>query len=153
MIILYDNKEKMPWDFSFYGHEMKKSHLITGDYTIEGLETEIVIERKRSTGEISQNLGSKAKAFFSEIDRMQSIKRRYLILEFSPQDLMDFPLNSGIPKYLIPKIRINSSYLSKQIERIENEMNVCVCFCNNREQAMDKVIEILERTYEEVNGR
>lgn len=90
MIILYDTREKLPWDFTFHGHEMELASIKTGDYTIKGHETEIVIERKKSTGEIAQNIGSKAKSFNAEIERMQSIKRRYMIFEFSPQDLVNF---------------------------------------------------------------
>lgn len=148
MIILYDKQEKIPWDFSFFGHKMEQSHLKTGDYTIKGMETKIIIERKRSTGEIAQNLGSKSKAFFSEIDRMQNIEKRYLILEFSPEDLVVFPQKSGIPQFLIPKIRINAAYLSKQIELIEYKHNINVIFANNRSNAMEIANKILEETYD-----
>ena len=153
MIILYDTREKLPWDFSFYGHEMELASIKTGDYTIKGYETEIIIERKKSTGEIAQNIGSKAKAFNAEIERMQLIKRRYMIFEFSPQDLVNFPKNSGIPLFLQKKIRINAAYLAKEVERYENEKNITVFFCNNREQAMNKAIELLERCYEEIKSR
>ena len=152
MIILYDTREKLPWDFTFYGHKMELASIKTGDYTIKGYETEIIIERKKSTGEIAQNIGSKSKAFNAEIERMQLIKRRYMIFEFSPQDLVNFPRNSGIPTFLQKRVRINAAYLAKEIERYENEQNITVFFCNNREQAITKAVQLLEECYEEITS-
>ena len=146
--IIQDTREQKPWDFSFYGYDTEVSTLKTGDYTIKGMEDKIVIERKRNTGEIAQNIGSKAKAFNAEIDRMQSITNKYMLFEFSPQDLVNFPQNSGIPKFLLGKIRINAAYLAKEVERFENECGITIFFCNNREQATDKAVQLMEEVYE-----
>src|SRR3990167_6244714 len=104
MKILQDTKEKMPWDLSFFGIEQTLVHVETGDYVIPGF---LVIERKRSTGELSLNLGQKSRCFRAELERMVTFKYRCIICEFSIDDLYSFPINSGIPKRYWKRIRIS----------------------------------------------
>ena len=46
---------------------MVEHKLDTGDYSIQGLEDKICIERKGCVEELAQNLGSKKQTFLKEI--------------------------------------------------------------------------------------
>ena len=74
--ILIDTREKQGWNFE--GFEKCEAQevigLKTGDYTLEGLETSLCIERKASTGEVALNLGKKRKTFEAEMDRASQFR-------------------------------------------------------------------------------
>jgi hypothetical protein len=142
MIILQDTSEQKPWDFSFYGYESKKYNLDTGDYTTEELKDIYRVERKASTGELAINIGSKGRQFYAEMERMLDYKHRYIICEFPFQDLLTFPLNSGIPKSKIPHLKISKNFLISSLERIENKYNIEIIYAINRDAARDKFITI-----------
>ena len=71
--VIKDTREKDGWTFTEYdkcaGMDMGTLH--TGDYTLQGFEDVICIERKASTSEIAMNLGRKKTPFLAEMDRMK----------------------------------------------------------------------------------
>lgn len=148
MIILQDTREKMPWDFSFYGIETKKQKLDTGDYTVEGLEHLLCFERKRNTGEISTNLGYKWKQFSSEFDRMALFKYKYIICEFPFSDLIIFPENSGIPKKFWNGLRMTGNFLQKRFTEETEKRGIEIIYCENTSEAQKKVIELSKEIYQ-----
>lgn len=143
MKLKIDAKEKMPWDLSIYGFESEKCSLTTGDYTVEGLEEILVIERKRSTGEISLNLGRLAKQFEAELQRMQEFRFSYLICEFSSDDLAIFPKKSGIPKRMWKSLRMNGIFMLKRLNDWCEKYGVELIFCNNRTEAEKVASDII----------
>ena len=84
-VVIRDTREhkNKGWYFkeSEFCQGMVEKKLDTGDYSIEGLEDVLCIERKASVSEIAANLVDKR--FDRELDRMESFKYRFLILEFS----------------------------------------------------------------------
>jgi ERCC4-type nuclease len=57
LTILYDTREQAPWLFlNRCGFTMTRRNLKTGDYTLEGLEDKISIEKKSSLMELLCNL-------------------------------------------------------------------------------------------------
>lgn len=147
--IIVDNKEKQPWNFSIHGLKQEKAHLPTGDYVIKGLEDVLVIERKKNTGELSLNLGKGKERFEDELIRMQDFKYRYLICEFSINDLNDFPKNSGIPKYLWKKLRMNGQVITDRLIDWCGSYDIELLFCNNKTEAEAKAAEIIKRVLDE----
>jgi len=117
-IILKDTREKQGWDFE--SSEKCEAQidigLKTGDYTLEGLETSLCIERKASTGELAMNLGKKRKTFEAEIERMSHFRWAYIICEFSIDDLMMFPERSGIPQSKWRFIRMNGKFMWRKLK-------------------------------------
>ena len=83
--VIVDSREQYAWDFTFYDKcdGIISTKLDTGDYSIEGLETVLTIERKRTTAEIAMNVGKDRKRFNAELERMSKFKYKYLICEFS----------------------------------------------------------------------
>lgn len=149
MIIIQDTREKMPWEFTFYDDCAGQivQTVKTGDYTIQGYEDQICIERKRTTGEISINFGSKYKQFKRELDRMRSFKYKYIICEF-PQYYIDiFPENSTIPSNVLKYIKISANYIRSQINYITETYGVEFIFCKNEFEAQEKAYEIFIEKY------
>ena len=82
--------------------------LDTGDYSLEGLEDKVCIERKASVVEFANNIGHDMVRFNKEIKRMMEFPHRFMIFEFSLSDLMDFPDRSGIPQEDWGKLKVTN---------------------------------------------
>lgn len=86
-------------------------HLRTGDYTLAGFEDRFCIERKADSGEYA------AWVFQArcrkELERMKSFEEAYLFLEFSFEDLVRYPVNSGIPRSKWEALRLTPQGLVK----------------------------------------
>lgn len=154
MIIIQDTREKpsFSWDFSFYGHEKKVQGLKTGDYSIEGYENQITIERKRNTGEISINLGFKWKQFSEELLRMCTYPHKIIICEFPEEDLDVFPNKSGIPRNKWSSLRMSAGFLKKRLYSIKEIYDIDVIFCHSKELAEQYAINFLEEAYANVKN-
>lgn len=111
--VLRDTSEKQGHGWIFDEDDdcsgTEKFNLFTGDYTIKGFEKELIIERKGSTAEFAQNIVQKR--FKDEMERMEDFKFPFLILEFTLEDLINFPVNSCIPKKIWGKLKIRSKFL------------------------------------------
>lgn len=143
MIILIDNREQNPWDFTQYGFQQEFTTVKTGDYTIKGMEHIISVERKASTMELAMNFGKKWKTFSKELIRMDKIKNRYIICEFPMSYIYTFPNNSGIPKREWNSLKIKSNFLAKRIEEIVSEFNISILFSASKIDAERKFIDII----------
>jgi hypothetical protein len=93
--VIKDTREQDGWFFSPYDRctGMEVATMKTGDYTIKGYEDLVCIERKGSVTEIATNLGKKKKAFQAEMERMKDFDFRFILLEFSASDVLDYPLS------------------------------------------------------------
>lgn len=147
MVIIQDTREKEPWDFSFYDIDTEVRKLDTGDYSIKGLEHKLCIERKRTTGEIAINLGSKIDTFTRELERMKEIEFKYLIFEFDIKTLQSFPALSGIPKEALKGIRMNAGFMIKSLERLESEYGFETIYCSSKDQANEIAYQIMKDIY------
>ena len=92
---------------------MVERKLDTGDYSIEGMENLICIERKGCVEELAINLGQKKHTFLKEIERMKDFPHKFIILEFNLCDLIDFPENSRIPEKSKSSVKITGKYMLK----------------------------------------
>ena len=149
-VILRDTREKNGWDFSSYERckTVKSRGLKTGDYTAAGLEKSLVIERKASTGEIAMNLGQKKNAFEAEMARMSDFRWAYIVCEFSIDDIMSFPENSGIPRKKWKYMRMNGKFIWRRIRELEENFGVAFLFCNNKEDAESRAMRIFDEVTE-----
>ena len=155
-ILLQDNKEKVGyWDLSFGEQFAGKEvvHLKTGDYTIKGMEDIVCLERKKTTGEISLNLGIKWETFKAELERMQTYKYKYVICEFTINDVLFFPANSGVPKFLWPKLRMSGKFMLSRINELSETYGVEFIFAGSKQNAEAKAIEILTNVFLEEKTR
>jgi ERCC4-type nuclease len=98
-------------DSDCWGTEIRT--LSTGDYTIEGLEGEFVIERKKNTGEFAQNI-TQAR-FKRELERLEKFRWPFLILDFSIDDILNFPADSGIPENKWKDLQVSAKFIESTL--------------------------------------
>ena len=122
--------------------------LDTGDYSLEGLEEEVCIERKGRISELAINLGKDKHRFMREIERMKDFPFRFLVLEFSLEDVMDFPERSDIPEENWDSLKITNKYILKMLIEFQMYDNIHVIFCGNKKNAKLVVSSILKRVNE-----
>lgn len=88
MRILCDTREQTPWTFECEPtFEVVKKKLDTGDYTIEGLEHRVTIERKSIDDWIGTVLRDRQR-FYRELDRMRSFDFRCVIVEAGIREII-----------------------------------------------------------------
>jgi len=88
-IVLVDTREKNPFDFSRFKNwiaEEKKCVLKAGDYSIEGMETLLVLERKTLTDLITTVIQQRAR-FFKQCEKMTKYRWRGLLIEASYENI------------------------------------------------------------------
>lgn len=141
--IIIDTREQKPWAFANYSTENKK--LDTGDYSIEGLENILCIERKQSSSEFANNIVESR--FKDVIERMSNIKYAFLLLEFDLEDLLIYPVGSTVPRRMWDKIKISPGFLIKNILDLQINHNIIVCFCGNSTNAEKLAEHILKKIH------
>jgi hypothetical protein len=147
--IIIDTREQIPWEFGF--HNTAKKKLDTGDYTIEGFENILAIERKKSVSEIATNLSESR--FSDVLDRLSKIKHSYMVFEFSLDEVYSFPVGSDIPKKLWDKLRISGNYIIKRLIEIQLKYNIQVVFCGDSDNAEKFSVSLMKRIYEQYHTK
>jgi hypothetical protein len=132
--VIKDTREKNGYDFTPFllCKGTKVSKLDTGDYTIDGLQDRLTIERKASPSEFANNLGKEYKRFYNELGRMSKFEAKFLILEFTFDDLIQFPKNSQIPPSLESGVRITGKFMHKRVVEIQLDFNIQVVFAGDK---------------------
>lgn len=141
--IIIDTREQKPWDFP--EHTISSKKLDTGDYSIEGLESILCIERKRSVSEIANNITESR--FKDVLSRMSKYRFPFILLEFDLQQVLDFPVGSDIPKSVWPKVKISPKYILKCILEMSILYNIYVIFCGSKENAEIYATAIMNKVY------
>ena len=151
--VIKDTREQEGYHFSKYDkcEGMVERKLDTGDYSIEGLEEKICVERKASPEELATNLGQKKHAFMNEIERMKPFRHKFILLEFSLQDLVDFPEGSRIPESQKAKVKISGKYMLKMLMEFQIKDNIHVVFCGNKYNAFLTLMSLFKRINEMYN--
>jgi ERCC4-type nuclease len=143
--IIQDTREKHPWSFAS-DHPVIKSKLDVGDYSVEGLEYILCIERKKSVNEFANNIVDDR--FTRELDRMDAYKYKFLVFEFSIDDILKYPIGSDIPKKLWSKLRVNGKYMMMYISNLQVKRNIHVIFAGDSDNATYTAYNIMKRVYE-----
>jgi ERCC4-type nuclease len=136
--IIIDTREQQPWVFDHYITASKK--LDTGDYSIEGLENLVAIERKKSVSEFANNITESR--FKDVVLRLSSIKHSFLLMEFDLEDILIYPVGSNVPKKMWDKIKISPSFIIKHILELQMNHNIKVVFCGDSDNA-EKMAEFI----------
>jgi len=147
--LIVDTREKTPWNFegddSF--EEVVYEKLDGGDYSIQGLEDFITIERKASVDELFVNFTKDKKRIRAEFDRLKDHKLKFIIVEETCEGILN------PDKYYVNKRRINKqspmmpvAVVSGALTELMITDNVQVIFAGEKAQSMAK--HILLKTYE-----
>lgn len=127
------------------GYETIK--LDTGDYSIKGYEDVLCIERKRSTAEIAKNITEKR--FDRELERMSKFKWAFFVLEFSLEDVLNFPINSTIPQRRWSWLKITPNFMLSKLTEYQIKYGVHVLFCGSKDNAWNMVNSIFKKVANE----
>jgi ERCC4-type nuclease len=88
-VVLVDTREQLPFDFSRFPNWIageKRKPLRVGDYTVEGMEDLLILERKSLTDLISTLMQNRAR-FFDGCEKMTQYRWRALLVEASYEDI------------------------------------------------------------------
>ena len=148
--VIKDNREQDGYFFSAFNTcaGMVESKLDTGDYTIQGLEDKICVERKGCVEELAVNLGSKKYAFLNEIERMKPFPHKFIVLEFSLEDLIKFPEETRIPIKNKASLKITGKYMLKCLMEFQLYDGVHIWFCGNKHNAFLAISSLFKRINE-----
>lgn len=131
--IICDTRESLPLDFSKKrGISTIRKGLKTGDYSIDGHETEICFERKSIPDLVGTLIGGHER-FLRELERMRPMKEKYILIEHSPSILYKYCQRKHW-EYKFDTI-INS------LLGWERRFDVRVVFCKNREYMIDYIVK------------
>ncbi len=145
--VIVDTREKQPWELNsarVLGREFRK--LDTGDYTVEGLEDKLCIDRKANVNEIAGNITQVR--FKKELVRIKEFPHAFLILEASAQDVLDYPHSSNLPPKILKKIKINGNFLMRCLNRMQIKYNFNIIYAGNRENAQRIAVNLMEDVLE-----
>lgn len=145
--IICDSREKKGWTFD-EDEYCKGSEILgleTGDYSIKGLEDILCIERKRNTAELATNVYEER--FANELERMSKFKYRFLLMEFNYEDILYFPINSGLPPLQQKKSRVSPGYLKYFVGKMQIHYGVNVMFCGSPDNAKEAAYQIMKNVF------
>ncbi|MDD3847672.1 MAG: ERCC4 domain-containing protein [Smithellaceae bacterium] len=88
-VVLIDTREKYPFDFSRFSNWIaasKKQALKAGDYSVEGMESLLILERKTLTDLITTVIQERTR-FFKQCEKMSRYRWKALLIEASYEDI------------------------------------------------------------------
>lgn len=132
--VIRDTREKANhgWFFTPSGYcaGTTEATLETGDYSIHKYQSHLCIERKGSVVEFAQNLIQPR--FEKELERMRDYPWRFVLLEFSMEELMVFPEGTHIPKERRGMLRLTGSFLLKRTLEMQQQYQTPFMFCGTK---------------------
>jgi hypothetical protein len=111
------------------------------------MEDLICIERKASTIEIARNLGVDQVRFYKELNKMKDFKYKYIVCEFSMEEMIEYPNNSGVPKYALEKLKFDGKFLLKKMLEITMDYDIQIIYAGNKYNSYLIVGSILRRMW------
>jgi hypothetical protein len=153
MIIIADTREKKPWNFGFFGMEQITKKVETGDYTVQGFEDKISVDRKQNVSELYQNLFKEYPRFKREMERMEGMEA-YILCEFPYSHILTFPDTMPLvwcakAKKKVPmKLRFTSQHIIDRVEAITKRHGVIFLYNDTRREAESQAFKILKEFYE-----
>lgn len=152
-LILADTRETKPWYFEedeyFSGTARQKVDY--GDYSIEGLEGLIFLERKASCVELAKNITEDR--FHKLMSMGKCFKYKYIIVEAPFDDLMNYPWNEKLSKEVKSKIKISSNYLLAYLVKVMVTYDIHIFFAENPKSASRLAYRILRQILADEKGK
>ena len=151
MNIIVDTREQQPFSFAGYPEiKIINKKLDIGDYSIEGFEDIITIDRKKNLSEIVKNL--KEKRFLKELEKMSTYDEAYMLCSFPFINYSKFPEDSGIPKRNWSQLRQGGMAILNKVKKLECDYCIPFLYCNDRLAAERRVVEIFRNFLGKING-
>lgn len=144
-VVLIDTREQRPLSFQNYKNWIaseRRATLETGDYTVEGFEHLIALERK-SLPDLVGTLMHNRERFFAECERMTHFKWRAILVEASYEDVKS-PYSSEF-------IQAHPNGVCGSLDAIEAKYQIPIIYTSqHRSLAQEKAASWLSKifTYE-----
>ena len=138
MKIIIDFREELPYRFRGYDSQIEQGTLYSGDYSIQGLESLISIERKSLSDFIGCCTSSGRDRFKHELHRLRGYQAKAVIIEAAMQDIVQHNYRS----------RINPNSVIGSISSWTTKFNVPFLFCGNRASAELMTFSLLKNFYQ-----
>lgn len=144
--IIVDTREKTPWDWD--GDEAFEEVIVrkldAGDYSLEGLEDVVSIERKASADELLNNFMTNKQRIYAEFERMKDYTFKFIIIEQDLETLMD-PKSYYINRLKNrrkrpPSPRMPIAIVVSNLTKLMLEHDIHVIFAGSRAQNMARGI-------------
>ena len=142
-VIVVDSQEaKYPYLFS--GELIIRKPLLvdgvrTGDYSVQGFEKQITVERKTIT-DLYSSLSQRRTKFMEEMWKLQYFESKALVIEGTYDQVINPPRTSYVKKY--SKIHRNSVLGS--LVKINMEFGITVIFAGNRRNGEEWTLHTLK---------
>lgn len=138
-IIIKDTREQQGYNFKASSKcgGMVVQCLNAGDYTVEGLEDYIIIERKHSVEELWSNFGKHRDRFFREIERMTHVRYKILLIEDSLSSV-----------YSHRFVKMNANSIIGTLANLMLKHGIYVIFAGNHKMAHILARKLLLKAHE-----
>ncbi len=137
--IVVDTREQKP--YKFYSQDVIRRKLDTGDYSVDGYENIIAVERK-SLSDYLQSITHERRRFEREVERGSNMERFEVIIEASEQEVRDGDYYPDVP----PLSAINTAKAWSRNDRY----GVPFRWAGGRREAKASTIDKLTDWYEEL---
>jgi len=87
--IVVDSREQIPYDFRAYDVETTVAALPVGDYSLQGFNERIAVERKSLNDLVGCLMGTERDRFKRELARGRALERFVVVIESDLRDLLD----------------------------------------------------------------
>ena len=148
--VIRDTREKPEFGWSFAEDAYCEGTIVdkvsAGDYTIEGLDDYVCIERKHSIDEFAHNCIEKR--WKNCMQRMSEVRHSYILFEFGWNDVNTYPRSAKVPAHVRKKLRIPAAYIRKVIHTAREDYGIHVIACGDRYKAEKVAYRILKKAYE-----
>ncbi len=134
--VIVDTREQEPYDFDSGGMTATRRALPAGDYSLDGWEDAVAVERKTLEDLIHTVIRSR-KRFRTELERLAGYKAACIVVEANLDDILAEQYRSGAH----PNAVLGS------VVSIVVDLGVPVFFCSNRQAARAFVEGYLRRVY------
>lgn len=142
-ILLIDTRERTPYDFDGDEDfsEIRHIKLDAGDYTIDGLQNLIVIERKANADELFNNFTQNKDRIYAEFDRLRNHKIKVIMIEQSCEDVFN-PQNYYVNKKGLNKrdFKMPVAVVASNLTDLIVDYGVQVIFAGSKARSMTKSI-------------
>ena len=141
LIIIVDSREQEPYEFDPEIVSIKHKALAVGDYSLDGFENRVCIERK-SLQDYMQSVIKQRDRFLKEINKLSEIQYCCIVVECDLSDIMGKRYRSGVhPNSVL------GATLSLMVDH-----RVPVCFCSDRQLARTFTEHYLKRVYRKLTS-
>lgn len=147
--VLRDTREqKNFWTFANYDSviDVIDYKLPTGDYTVEGLQNILCIERKHNVSEFAKNIIEDR--FERELERMHDFYYPYVILEFGLDDVYNYPNVQCVPFKIRKKIKMTGRFIFKRLSEMMVQHPIPIIPCGHPKYAEELAVSIMKRVCE-----